>query len=135
MTDVALLTAALLHDAVEDTQTSYEDIAAQFGVEVRELVAEMTDDKSLPKSRRKQLQIENAPHKTERAKQLKIADKLCNIRDIDVDSPAAWSRDRKVAYLDWAAQVVDGCRGANPTLEQLFDAEILVAIMRVEGST
>ncbi|MDP6467813.1 MAG: HD domain-containing protein [Pirellulaceae bacterium] len=127
VTDVDLLTAALLHDTVEDTATSNDEIVELFDSEVSDLVNEVTDDKTLPKQRRKQLQIENAPHKSDRAKQLKIADKICNVRDIDVASPANWDADRKVQYLDWAVSVIDGCRGVNQTLDELFDQTITEA--------
>lgn len=127
VTDAELLTAALLHDTVEDTAASHDEIMELFGQEVGDLVAEVTDDKSLPKERRKQLQIENASHKSDRAKQLKIADKICNVRDIDAASPADWDADRKAQYLDWAICVVDGCRGVNQTLDQLFDQVMIEA--------
>lgn len=119
--DIELLTAALLHDTVEDTETTPSEIESLFGDEVCRLVAEVTDDKSLPKERRKQLQIESAMHKSNRAKQLKIADKICNIRDIDGESPQSWELERKTQYLRWAQQVIDGCRGVNDKLDRLFD--------------
>ena len=133
VTDVELLTAALLHDTVEDTSTSHDEITELFGNEVSDLVSEVTDDKSLPKERRKQLQIENAPHKSDRAKQLKVADKICNVRDIDATSPANWDADRKAQYLDWAVRVIDGCRGVNQTLDQLFDQAITEARDRLNA--
>jgi len=129
--DIRLLAAALLHDTVEDTDTRLDEISQQFGAEVGELVAEVTDDKRLPKSRRKELQIETAPYKSERAKQLKIADKICNIRDIDADSPVGWNLERKAQYLQWAVRVVDGCRGVNPDLDQLFEETIAKARQRL----
>ena len=116
--------AALLHDTVEDTETTFEEIERSFGADVRDLVAEVTDDKSLPKQRRKELQIENAPHKSDRAKQLKIADKTCNIRDIDAENPAGWEQERKVEYLRWAERVVEHCRGVNQELDEHFDEAI-----------
>jgi guanosine-3',5'-bis(diphosphate) 3'-pyrophosphohydrolase len=131
--DVTLLMAALLHDTVEDTATMPEELAGWFGEDVRALVAEVTDDKSLPKARRKQLQIENAPHKSDRAKQLKIADKICNLRDLNGDSPADWDHDRKRQYLDWAERVVAGCRGVNEKLDALFDNAVAAARGRIEG--
>jgi len=85
----------------------------------------------LPKARRKELQIESAPHKSDRARQLKIADKICNIRDLDGDSPVGWDRTRKLDYLDWAEKVVAGCRGVNPALERLFDDAIDAARRRL----
>lgn len=131
--DVELLTAAVLHDTVEDTDTSLDEVREFFGKSVRDLVAEVTDDKSLPKERRKQLQIENAPHKSDRAKQLKIADKICNIGDIDATSPEDWDGDRKCRYLHWAVQVIQGCRGVNTALDQLFDQAISEARDRLNA--
>lgn len=131
VTDAELLMAALLHDTVEDTETSREEIESRFGLFVRKLVGEVTDDKSLPKHRRKALQIETAPHKSDRARQLKIADKICNVRDIDADSPAGWDVDRKREYLDWAERVVAGCRGVNESLDTLFDETLAAARTRL----
>jgi guanosine-3',5'-bis(diphosphate) 3'-pyrophosphohydrolase len=131
--DVDLLIAALLHDTVEDTSTSNAELTELFGSEVSYLVSEVTDDKSLPKAQRKQLQIDQSPGKSERARQLKIADKICNVRDINASSPASWGIDRKVEYLDWAARVVDGCRGVNQKLDQLFDQELIQARTRLQA--
>ncbi len=91
------------------------------------MVREVTDDKSLDKAKRKQLQIENAPMLSARARQLKIADKICNIRDITQYPPAEWSLERRREYLTWAEQVVAGCRGLNPQLDRVFDASIATA--------
>lgn len=131
VTDPELLAAALLHDTVEDTDTSLDELTACFGPTVSALVAEVTDDKSLPKARRKELQIEHAPHKSVQAKQLKIADKICNIRDLDHDSPVGWELARKIQYIDWAERVVAGCRGVNPALDQLFDFTVQAARSRL----
>lgn len=119
--DITTLTAALLHDTVEDTATRPEEIAALFGEEVRALVMEVTDDKSLPKARRKELQVENAPHKSQRARQIKLADKISNIYDIVHFPPSDWPLARKKEYLAWTKQVIDGLRGHNPQLEALYD--------------
>jgi (p)ppGpp synthase/HD superfamily hydrolase len=119
--DMNTLVAALLHDTLEDTETRAEEIAALFGEEVLALVQEVSDDKSLPKAERKRLQIENAPHKSEAAKQIKLGDKISNLVDIIYSPPADWSLRRRIEYLDWAAQVVEGLRGANPRLESRFD--------------
>jgi guanosine-3',5'-bis(diphosphate) 3'-pyrophosphohydrolase len=119
--DVPLLIAALLHDTVEDTGTRPEEIEAEFGAEVLFLVMEVTDDKNLPKPERKRLQVEHAPHKSHRAKQLKLADKICNVNDILRTPPADWSLQRRREYLLWTEQVVEGLRGANPGLEHRYD--------------
>ena len=119
--DVALLCAALLHDTVEDTASTDADIRDRFGDEIADLVAEVTDDKSLPKAERKTLQIAHAAGASERAKMLKLADKICNVRDLTLAPPADWPQDRRLGYLDWAEEVVAGLRGTHDGLEALFD--------------
>jgi (p)ppGpp synthase/HD superfamily hydrolase len=116
-----LVAAGWLHDAVEDTPTSREEIAETFGGIVADLVAEVTDDKSLPKAVRKQRQVDGAPHKTPAAKALKVADKISNLRSLIVSPPDDWERARLLEYVDWAEKVAAGCRGANPSLDRLFD--------------
>ena len=119
--DVVVLQTALLHDTLEDTQTSPEELEREFGSAVRKLVGEVTDDKTLPKQTRRRLQIEHAPHLSPRAKLIKLADKICNVRDVTHMPPKDWNQQRRLEYLDWAAAVVAGCHGTNPALEQHFD--------------
>ncbi len=119
--DEALLVAALLHDTVEDTETTFAELEENFGPEVRGIVEEVTDDKSLPKRKRKALQVARAPHASVAARQLKIADKICNIRDIADRPPADWSQSRKAEYLLWTEEVVRGCRGVNAALDAVYD--------------
>ena len=115
--NVDILVAALLHDTIEDTETSIEEIVELFGESVAGLVLECTDDKSLPKKERKRLQIETAPHKSPGAKQIKIADKISNLRANLSDPPVGWSDPRRLEYFQWAEKVLAGLRGANPTLD------------------
>jgi (p)ppGpp synthase/HD superfamily hydrolase len=122
VTDLVTLQAAILHDTVEDTETTPEELDRHFGPEVRRVVAEVTDDKSLPKGDRKRLQIEHAPHLSRRAQQIKIADKMANLQDVIASPPTDWSSERRREYLNWTAQVVAGCRGCNPDLEAVYDA-------------
>ena len=124
VSDEVALIAAALHDTVEDTQTTFEELEKHFGSEVTGLVRELTDDKSLEKAKRKRLQIEHAPNSSIRAKQLKIADKICNVRDITDTPPVDWPLKRRRDYLTWSEQVVDGCRGVNAKLDQAFDQAI-----------
>lgn len=119
--DPVVLCAALLHDTVEDTATTLEEIELAFGARVAAVVAQVTDDKSLPKAERKRLQIEHARHISPEARLVKLADKICNLRDL-LQSPPPWTRQRKREYFDWAAQVVAGLRGVHPVLEEEFDA-------------
>ena len=81
VTDATALCAALLHDTIEDTTTTGDEIEREFGPEVRRLVEQVTDDKSLPKAQRKLAQIEHAAHIDQKAKRVKLADKICNLRD------------------------------------------------------
>lgn len=120
--DSVILAAALLHDTLEDTETDYEELRGQFGDEVADVVVEVTDTKWLSKEARKRLQISKASHSSERARAVKLADKICNLRDILASPPAGWSLQRKQEYFDWAKKVVDGVRGAHPELERRFDA-------------
>ena len=113
--------AALLHDTIEDTQTTVEELSREFGPEVAAIVAELSDDKRLPKAERKRLQIEHAPHSSPQAKLIKIADKISNLRSILASPPIDWEPARQRAYYDWAARVVAGCRGVNAALEAEFD--------------
>ena len=119
--DVVTLLGALLHDTIEDTATSPEEIRVLFGEEVLSVVMEVTDDKSLPKAERKRLQVVNAPHKSTHARQIKLADKISNVTEITNDPPADWSLERRTEYLDWTERVIDGLRGQNPALEALYD--------------
>ncbi|TAK85532.1 MAG: HD domain-containing protein [Betaproteobacteria bacterium] len=122
VTDVEVLCAALLHDTVEDTATTPEELADAFGARVAGIVAEVTDDKRLPKAERKRLQIEHAAGLSPEAKLVKLADKTCNLRDVATRPPAHWDRARRREYFEWAKKVVDGVRGAHPRLEAAFDA-------------
>jgi guanosine-3',5'-bis(diphosphate) 3'-pyrophosphohydrolase len=122
VTDVEVLCAALLHDTVEDTATTPEELGAAFGERVARIVAEVTDDKTLPKAERKRLQVAHAGELSHEAKLVKLADKICNLRDVAERAPASWDLARRREYFDWAKRVVDGLRGAHPRLEAAFDA-------------
>ncbi|WP_027793375.1 HD domain-containing protein [Paraburkholderia acidipaludis] len=119
--DETVLIAAMLHDVIEDTNTSEHELVRLFGQAVADIVSEVTDDKALPKDERKRLQIEHAASASRRAKFVKLADKICNLRDLASSPPADWNAERKQAYFDWAKAVVDQLRGVHPTLEQIFD--------------
>jgi len=121
--DPAVLAGALLHDTVEDTATTVDELEVVFGYEIANIVAECTDDKSLSKLERKQAQIDHAAKISHKAKLVKLADKISNLNDINGAPPAGWSIERKREYFDWAKKVVDPMRGTNKTLEALFDAE------------
>jgi guanosine-3',5'-bis(diphosphate) 3'-pyrophosphohydrolase len=117
-----VICAALLHDVLEDTETSGEELEACFGPVIRRIVEEVSDDKNLPKEARKRLQVEHAGSASHAARLVKLADKLCNIRDILNAPPANWTLERRREYLYWAKEVVDQMRGTHEGLESLFDA-------------
>jgi (p)ppGpp synthase/HD superfamily hydrolase len=119
--DPNLIVAALLHDTIEDQGVTRDEIAAQFNDDVAGLVVEVTDDKQLPKAERKRLQIEHAPKLTPRAKILKFADKISNLRSLATSPPAGWPMQRRIDYVIWTTKVVQGLRGASDLLEQEFD--------------
>lgn len=121
VTNVSVLGAALLHDTVEDTETTLEEVEATFGTEIAKIVGEVTDDKNLSKEERKRLQVVKSSSKSKGAKLVKLADKICNLRDIASNPPADWSVERRQAYFDWAAEVIAGARGVSPALEAVFD--------------
>lgn len=121
ITDIVILQSAILHDTIEDTETTVEEIAVHFGAEVSRIVREVTDDKSLPKAERKRMQIEHAQHLSAGARLVKLADKISNVRAIAEAPPAGWSLERCREYLDWSEKVVAGLRGCNPLLEELYD--------------
>lgn len=122
VSDPDVLMAALLHDTIEDTQATAAELEARFGARVTALVLEVTDDKSLPKADRKRLQIEHASTLSHEARQIKLADKICNLRDMATSPPPDWPLERVQDYFDWAAAVVNGLRGTNRALESAFDA-------------
>ncbi|PGH53996.1 phosphohydrolase [Azospirillum palustre] len=119
--DPVVVIAALLHDTLEDTDASYEEIEQLFGTEVVQVVAETTDDKRMSKAERKQHQIDAASHASTRAKLVKLADKVSNLRSMAHSPPADWPLSRKVEYFEWAHAVVAGLRGTDARLEALFD--------------
>ncbi|MEO8065164.1 MAG: HD domain-containing protein [Pseudomonadota bacterium] len=121
--DPEILAAALLHDTIEDTDTTLDEIEIVFGYEIARVVAECSDDKKLTKLERKQAQIDHAAQLSRAAKLVKLADKIANVSDIEGAPPAGWSVERKRDYFDWAKAVVDRIRGTHPALEARFDVE------------
>ena len=119
--DLDVLVAAILHDTIEDTETTEDEIYELFGETVRRLVMECTDNKQLAKADRKRLQIETAPKKSHGGKQIKLADKACNLKSILVDPPKAWSIERQREYFEWAAKVCNGLKGVNAALDHEID--------------
>ena len=122
--DPEILASAWLHDTLEDTETTPEELEANFGKRVRQLVEEVTDDKSLPKDERKQMQIQHAPTLSPDAVLIKLGDKISNIIDVTNTPPIHWTLERRKYYLDWAEAVINNCPKVNTALEQHF-AEVL----------
>jgi len=129
VTDPVTLQAAILHDTLEDTETTQSELEDRFGEHVARVVAEVTDDKALPKEERKAIQVEHAASLSREARIVKLGDKIANVRSVGETPPPDWPARRRHAYLDWAEQVVAGCRGVNAGLEQRFD-EVLAQARR-----
>ena len=121
ITDVQVICGALLHDTVEDTETEPEELESEFGVEIKNIVMEVTDDQALAKHERKQAQIDHAAEISEQAKLVKLADKISNLRDVSSNPPPHWSLQRRKEYFDWAKKVIDQLRGTDAGLESMFD--------------
>jgi len=121
VTDPLTLAAAMLHDTIEDTETSGTELEQEFGLKIRHIVEELSDDKSLPAEARKRLQIERAPTLSPRARLVKLADKICNVRDVIDTPPVGWSSQRRRDYIFWAQAVIRGLRGTSEALERHFD--------------
>lgn len=122
--DSFIIIGALLHDTVEDTQTTFEEIEKKFGKEVAQLVKEVTDDKSLATDARKRLQVISASHKSKGAAQIKLADKLYNLTDLYSNPPSDWSQKRIDQYYEWAKSVVDRLPKSNDKLQSAVDKMI-----------
>lgn len=118
--DAEVLSSAILHDTLEDTDTTPEELEAAFGMRIRKLVEEVTDDKRLPKARRKELQIDHASQLSPDAVLIKLGDKISNVLDITHSPPANWNLQRRREYLDWAEAVVRNCPKVNAALERYF---------------
>lgn len=127
--DIGVLCAAVLHDTVEDTETSEEELRREFGSRIARIVAEVTDDKSLPKVERKRLQVDHAAHISREGALVKVADKIANVQDIASDPPHWWDQQRCEQYLSWAQAVVENCHPDNAALERCF-AEALASARR-----
>jgi guanosine-3',5'-bis(diphosphate) 3'-pyrophosphohydrolase len=129
--DQHILNAAILHDTIEDTDTSPEEIREYFGEEVLAMVLEVSDDKSVDKMCRKQRQVINAPRLSYPARIIKLADKLVNCRDILHTPPEKWKLKRRQEYIQWAADVIVQIRDTNKNLEDAFDELIIEAQARL----
>jgi len=121
VTDAPTIAAALLHDTIDDTETTPTELDSEFGADIRSIVEEVTDDKRLDKADRKRLQIEHAAQISHKAQLVKLADKIANIRDVASSPPDRWDLTRRQEYFDWSKRVVDQLRGAHPVLESAFD--------------
>ncbi len=131
--DPVVVAAAILHDVLEDTKTKADELEREFGVEVTRIVRELTDDKSLPRDVRKCLQVENASRLSHRARLVRLADKIANLRSLRDSPPADWPLTRKRDYLDWSRRVVARIRGTHPGLERRFDEVAVQVEQRLAG--
>ncbi len=120
--DIATIAAGILHDTIEDTKLTEEDLAKEFGAEIAAIVMELTDDMTLPGDERKRCQVEHADSLSAPAGRIKIADKISNIEDVIANPPTDWSIARRKAYVEWGKAVVDRIPKTGGTLEGYFDS-------------
>lgn len=132
--DADTIVAGALHDTVEDQGVTHAELKQTFNTAVADIVMECTDDKSLPKAERKRLQAEKAPHKSNSAKMVKIADKTSNLKSILQSPPADWNDARKLEYFEWSKKVIDGCRGINAGLEAEYDHAYQTGIRKFKAA-
>ena len=132
--DAEILAAAILHDTLEDTETTLDELEREFGARIAGLVAEVTDDKSLPKPLRKQLQIDHAPYKSRGAALIKVADKICNLRDLAGSPPKRWTEGRRRKYIEWACDVVAALPIKRHRLRRVFERQFVETRQAVTGS-
>ncbi len=134
ISDATTLASAALHDTIEDTETTAEELRSEFGDQIMNLVLEMTDDKTLPRAERKRLQIEHAGDASRAGALVKLADKICNLRDMAANPPADWSLARQREYFEWAKAVVDRLPEVSRELRRLFDAAYAAKPLRIGSS-
>lgn len=133
VTDPEVLAAAILHDTIEDTDTTAAELEQRFGARVRSLVEEVTDNRQLPKAERKLQQIAHASELSSGAALIKLSDKTNNVRDITHSPPAGWSLERRREYLDWAETVVNNCPPVNDKLKTYFLQVLAEGRQRLQG--
>jgi guanosine-3',5'-bis(diphosphate) 3'-pyrophosphohydrolase len=132
--DRTVLIAAILHDTIEDTDTTADELSHNFGEHISRLVQEVTDDKSLPKEKRKELQIKHAPGLSHEATLIKLSDKIHNTGEIANDPPPDWPLERRLEYISWAESVIGNCPRVNRKLEQKFSSVIEEARSKIQTS-
>lgn len=129
------IAAAWLHDSVEDTPTTLEDIRKEFGDEVADMVDGLTDPKGfevLPVAERKAKQAERILTKSASVKRVKIADQSSNVRAVGTKVFLDMQGERAVAYLNGAKAIVEGCKGVSPYLDKIFQERYDIALQNLE---
>ena len=119
--DAITLVAAILHDTIEDTETTARELARLFGAEIAQIVEELTIDKEPHWTARKRNEIDGAPLLSPKAKLIKLSDKISNVADTISNPPGDWTLQRRRDYLEFARLVADGCRGQCDALDAEFD--------------
>jgi len=132
-TDEDVLSAAVLHDVIEDTSTTPEEIEERFGKRVCAIVLELTDDKRLKKHERKRIQLETAESISAEARRIRLCDKICNVRDIVHKAPRGWDQRRRLEYVEWAAGLAKRLRGCHAELENVLAKELEDALKELRG--
>lgn len=133
VTDQVALVGAVLHDTIEDTSATYEEILELFGEEVADVVLEVSDNKSLPKLERKKFQVSKISKKSFAARMIKIADKLSNSADLLVDPPVGWSSVQINGYIKWSEEICNRAMSLGDTPNALV--EVVKSHFRTLGTS
>ncbi|EFO18322.1 hypothetical protein LOAG_10172 [Loa loa] len=121
ITDTTTIIAAILHDIVEHTKTTDEEIRKMFGDEIADIVKECTMVRSMKREARMKSELEKASKLSHKAKLVQLADKLNNIRDIERGTPLGWTKQHVTEYIIFAKDLLSKIRGIHGPLESALD--------------
>jgi len=116
--DKDVLITALLHDVMDDTQTTYEQITSLYGTKVSSYLEEMTSKQGLSLKEQKKQQIMQAFRQNPSVAIIKLSDKLSNLKTLATSPPPSWSRDRIDQYFQWAQTVIENLPESNQLLKK-----------------
>ena len=119
-----VLCAALLHDTIEDTNTTFDELAIEFNIEVAGLVGEVTNNPAISKAKQKLMQLEDAPYMTNGARLVRFADKINNLNDIAEFPPVGWDKAKKDRYVEFCKELIPLLNIDNEYLNKKFKEAI-----------
>ncbi len=127
ISDATVLSAAVLHDVVNDTDATFEMLEARFGTEITTLVRELTQAKGLKRDQRRQELLDSSLKLSRSAALIRLADKICKLEDVIRSAPVGWSRQRRRDYSTWVRESTRSLRGRNARLDTRLDEALALA--------